>query len=445
MHRHKILLALLALPAALDAQPLPLAPLRTGMKPADVVAETMKPYAGPHRPGVDPATLDGKIVCGYQGWFACEGDGSGLGWTHWVHDRRTTPAPGNIKVDLWPDTAELPPEELYPTGFHGPDGKPAALFSSFNYATVVRHFRWMQESGIDGAFVQRFMAARIDPLWFRHKNVVLHNCRAGANLHGRTYAVMYDLSPLKAGQIDAVIEDWKMLSDHMKITADPAYQRHKGRPVIAVWGFGFKDRPVTVEDGLKLVDFLKNDPKYGRLTVMLGVPAGWRTQDRDCRPDPRWEELLALADILSPWTVGRFRDEKGADQYARTLAQPDLQWCARRGKDFLPVAFPGFSWYNMKKDEEPRATLDQIPRNGGRFLWSQYVAFQRAGAKMIYQAMFDEVDEGTAVFKCTNHPPGTNFVTYAGLPADHYMKLTAAGAKMLRGKLPPSAEPPPLR
>ena len=84
-------------------------------------------------------------------------------------------------------------------------------------------------------------------------------------------------------------------------------------------------------------------------------------------------------------------------------------------------------------------TFDQIPRLKGEFLWSQFAAAKRAGATMIYVAMFDEVDEGTAIFKCANDVPVSDeakFLTYDGLPGDFYLKLTGAGAKMLRGELP---------
>ena len=57
----------------------------------------------------------------------------------------------------------------------------------------------------------------------------------------------------------------------------------------------------------------------------------------------------------------------------------------------------------------------------------------------MYVAMFDEVDEGTAIFKCANDPPATEatpFVSYEGLPTDYYLRLTGLGAKMLRGELP---------
>jgi hypothetical protein len=40
----------------------------------------LKPYDGPSIPGVDPNTLTGKVMTGYQGWFNCEGDGANLDW-----------------------------------------------------------------------------------------------------------------------------------------------------------------------------------------------------------------------------------------------------------------------------------------------------------------------------------------------------------------------------
>jgi len=56
---------------------------------------------------------------------------------------------------------------------------------------------------------------------------------------------------------------------------------------------------------------------------------------------------------------------------------------------------------------------------------------------MIYQAMFDEMDEGTAIFKCTNDPPmgASSFLTLDGLPSDHYLWLTGMGGKLLRGEV----------
>jgi len=93
---------------------------------------------------------------------------------------------------------------------------------------------------------------------------------------------------------------------------------------------------------------------------------------------------------------------------------------------------------------KPDSPLDQIPRHKGQFLWSQYMQAKKAGATMIYQAMFDEMDEGTAIFKCTNTPPvgESPFVTYEGLPSDHYLWLTGMGGRLLRGEIEASEQLP---
>jgi hypothetical protein len=62
---------------------------------------------------------------------------------------------------------------------------------------------------------------------------------------------------------------------------------------------------------------------------------------------------------------------------------------------------------------------------------------------MCYVGMFDEVDEGTAIFKVSNTPPGQGyFVTYEGLPADWYLRLTAEGSKVISGERPNSQSIP---
>jgi hypothetical protein len=62
---------------------------------------------------------------------------------------------------------------------------------------------------------------------------------------------------------------------------------------------------------------------------------------------------------------------------------------------------------------------------------------------MLYVAMFDEVDEGTAIFKCTNRPPvdpEATFLTYEGLPSDHYLKLTGRAGQLFGDRKPASAD-----
>ena len=172
---------------------------------------SLQAYSGDSVQGVDTTTLNAKLMCGYQAWFTAPGDGSGRGWSH--YDRRGKFEPGSCCIDLWPDTSELEESEKYATPFNNSDGSAALVFSSHNRQTVLRHFRWMKEYGIDGVFVQRFAVETFAELNLRHANTVLMNCRDAANLNGRAYAVMYDLSGLHAGQMQRVIDDWKLLVD----------------------------------------------------------------------------------------------------------------------------------------------------------------------------------------------------------------------------------------
>lgn len=400
----------------------------------------LQKYTSPTQRGVDPSTLDAKLIVGYQGWFNCQGDGGNRNWVHWTKNGRNPPGPGNINVDLWPDVSELDKSERYPTLFKRADGSAAEVFSSYNKPTVLRHFQWMRDYGIDGAFVQRFIGGLGNKTTANHTNSVLSHCREGANRFGRTYAVMYDLTGLGANRIDEVIEDWKKLRADMHITQDPSYQHHRGKPLVTVWGIGFGDkRDYTLAECRKLIEFLKNDG----CTVMLGVPSYWRELKADAVKDPALHEVMKLADIISPWTVGRYNSPEAARRHAEKIWKPDMAWCRDQKIEYMPVVFPGFSWHNLHN-----GPLDQIPRLKGQFLWSQFVAARRAGANMIYVAMFDEVDEGTAIFKVTNDIPtgeGAKFVTLEGLPSDHYLKLTREAAKMLRGDITITDELPVLK
>ncbi len=393
----------------------------------------MHPYHDTHQAGADASTLDGKVICGYQGWFLTPGDGSGAGW---VHYGRGVFKPGTCTVDYWPDMSEAGPGEHYPTDFHLPDGSSATVFSSYNAATVDRHFKWMADYGIDGAFLQRFATELTTPDGFDHHNAILDLVRDGANHHGRTWAVMYDLSGLQAGQVaSVVIEDWKRLVDRMAVTKDPSYQRHHGKPVVVVWGVGFDEhRKYTLDECEKLVDFLKNDPKYGGNCVMLGIPYAWREQNRDALADPKFHDLLRKADIVSPWSVGRYGSVENFDETFAKYPQADLAWCTANHLDYMPVLFPGFRWHNLARSRGRAAGVGDIPRLKGKFLQNQGDRLIAAGVKMLYIAMFDEIDEGTAIFKCTNSPPtdGSDFGTFEGMPSDAYLKIAGDFSRSLK-------------
>ncbi len=406
------------------------------------------PYSGPSEWSEASEGFAGKVFSGYQGWFTCAGDGSGKDWVHYGKEKFADGSAAGIEV--WPDMSELDDDEKYPTPYKYADGTTASLFSSFNPKTVNRHFAWMKEYGIDVAVMQRFLSDLRAPRDAFIRNKVLDNVRSGANRSGVGWCVMYDLSGMQANVIEkALIEDWKTLCDRMKIREDKAYHRVDGKPLVCVWGVGFSDdRKYSLEEIERIVRFLKDDPVYGGNTVLIGVPSFWRARDRDAVDDAKFDEIIRLADIISPWSVGRYTDIPHMRKFASEVWGPDLAYAKEIGKKYLPVIFPGFSWVNLQKMyDNPPAVPHQIPRLKGNFLWQQAVQAKADGAQAVYVAMFDELDEATAVFKITNNPPvATEQVSFLpleeGLPSDYYLQVVRQIGGLLRGNIPPDAKLP---
>jgi hypothetical protein len=387
-----------------------------------------------------PEGIKGRVVAGYQGWFRAEGDGSNLGFHHYGSKGKFEP--GYCSIDLWPDLSEFTDQEKFPTAFRKADGRVAHVFSSQHEKTVNRHFQWMREYGIDGAFVQRFAGVvtrehqSYDLLKADNQKLML--CRNAALANERSWILMYDLSGWKSEDFEALAYDWKQLRTRMKLGTDEndtSYLQLNGKPLVAIWGVGFNDdREYSLRDAERLIRLLKHNPDWGGMSIMLGVPYGWREQELDATEDEHLHEVLKLADVISPWSVGRYHEvDFAGGKHVQHLVD-DRIWCEKNGIEYLPVLFPGFSWHNMTG--EP---LGSIPRKGGEFLWDQFIATRAAGIENAYIAMFDEIDEGTAIFKCTNDVPvgdGVNFLDYEGLPSDHYLRLTGKGRELLRGVLP---------
>lgn len=388
-------------------------------------------------------------MAGYQGWFRAAGDGSAA--THYVYGDETRSA-----IDAWPDVSEY--SKTYETPFRLKDGSKARFFSSLDKSTVDLHFKWMQDYGVDGVFMQRFFNYTHEGKARTESLMILSNALEAASKYKRAIAVMYDLSGLKEKGEDcsSVIEDWKYLVDHLKVTRQPGantYLHENGKPVVVIWGIGFPDRPYDIRNiGLeRLIDFLKNDPVYGHCSVMLGVPTYWRELSGDCTHDPYLHTLIRQADMVMPWMVQRFSPllHNDMDRYRDQIIN-DMQWCRQNNIEYVPCVCPGFSWHNLSTFAFPDDVkpVGSIPRQGGRFYWQQLSTAIGAGATMIYVAMFDEVNEGTAIFKCSDNPPvaqKVSFVDMDGKPSDLYLWLTGQAAKMLRGEIPLSAKIPERR
>jgi len=252
--------------------------------------------------------------------------------------------------------------------------------------------------------------------------------------------MMLDLSMGRRGTSAIVMNDWKFLCDKVKVRDDSRYLHHQGKPVVLLWGLGFADRPWTPQQGEELVNFFKNDPQYGGVYLIGGVDPYWRTLRGGSRPDPRWAKVYRMFDAISPWDAGRYRDDASMDHLRKNVWEADLAELKGLKIGYMPAAFPGFSWDNLRQTK-PGTTM--IARRKGEFYWRQFAIFRALGIRTVFVGMFDEVNEATAIYKVSNQVPvGKYFVTYEGLPSDWYLKLTGAATQMIRGETPLSEKIP---
>lgn len=106
----------------------------------------------------------------------------------------------------------------------------------------------------------------------------------------------------------------------------------------------------------------------------------------------------------------------------------------------MRFAGPGFSWHNLKGDQP----MNSIPRLGGRFMWRQAFGYiGNSDINSIWMAQFDEVDEGTAIYKVAatqkEAPLQGSWLTLDAdgvkLPNDWYLRLCGEAQKMMRGEI----------
>ena len=465
-----------------------------GDVPPDPVPPQPDPIEEPdfvfHKEGEPFDTYRGLVMAGYQGWFGCPGDGSrhaakwNTAWYHYRENDRFEPGVLQNSIDFWPDMREY--EKQYTPGVDGearsskpffyPDGRKAAVYSAYDRSSVMLHFKWMQEYGIDGVFMQRFVGEVINnPDGKEHFDKVLESAMEASNTCQRAICVMYDLGGFRSDAsrgVPQVLADAQAIYDKYRIgdrTVQKFYLHHNGKPLIVLWGVGFSDnRPYSLTDIEQLMKGLREKG----FSIMLGVPTYWRERRNDAVADPKLHELIRAADIIMPWFVGRYGDHNYESGGFKRLIEDDIDWCKRNKVDYAPLCFPGISDRNM----HPGNAVN--PRLGGRFLWNQIHHCIASGAQMLYIAMFDEIDEGTAIYKCLNqkdvpgnHPAEDYYVAYQNgryrlsptpvevasakdwcrkasemditfigiednLPTDHYLWLTGQGRRMLRGEIP---------
>ncbi len=393
-------------------------------------------------------SFDHISMTGYQGWFGTRGDRGTDSWRHYSGANGFRP--GSASIEYWPDMREASEDEKYATSFTYDDGSPAYVFSSVHPATVNRHFRWMKEYGIDGAFMQRFRSDfGLRPVM----NVILGNALAAAREHDRAIALMYDIGAnihvngvandaLRTKEVNRIFDDWKFLVDELGLTTggdDQPYLYHHGKPLVVLWGVGFQHRHTSRGLDMKywvdLVDSLQNSSQYGGCSIMLGIPTYWREPGGDSIDDPQehamFLDLVTRVDIVQPWHTSRFSRAQMRSRF-KNLVEADLAWCNAAGINYAPTISPGIREFILHGNGY------QKPRDGGYYFWDMAKAALEVGSELLYLGMFDEVDEGTQYHKIDNNPPfyseSIHFADYGSDPEDHYLWLAGEATRALKGE-----------
>lgn len=368
----------------------------------------------------------GKITTGYQGWFTCEGDGSPIGgWWHWAPDRLKNCCCHNNGFISWPAMSYYP--KKYDTGFQPyPDGQKSELFSSYDPCTIDVHFDMMAYAGIDTAAFQRFKPYPDGEGPVR--NAITPHVADAADRHGVKWYCMWDVGGW-TGMKDEIPQDWINIMG--KYANRPMYARQDGKPVVAIWGFGFPDdgHAWPPEECIAVIRWLQGQGLY----VIGGVPTNWREGISDSRPG--YDEVYYAFDMVSPWMVGRTGETRGLDQFFVSHNAPDAKALGARGVDYQPCVMPG--------------DLSQGARRHGDFYWRHIyntcrVRDLNATRVGIYVSMFDEYNEGNQIAPTAEtraqQPADFDFkaLDEDGVPctADYYLRLTKDGGDMFKGRAP---------
>ena len=380
---------------------------------------------------VDTTTLHKKVLCGYQGWFR-----AGAEWDHWSRNWAVPPqtnALTNITFEMWPDMSEYTNQYAVP-GFTYPGGAPAYLYNAPDQQTIDTHFNWMQDYGIDGVVLQRFVVAINGSPAMTN---VLANARAAANRTGRVIALEYDMSGADTNTLFGLMtNDWTWLCRTQHLTQDPRYLYHNGKPVLIIFGF-YTNRFNDATLPQQIVNWFKTNA-IQPVTLIGSGDWQWRIQTNN----PGWSNLFRSFNGYLPWNTGNYSTSPTATNATTSYWAADLADATNHGMFYYPELYPGFSWSHLNG-----GPFNQVPRFGGNFLWNQFVAVANLGLDWAYVGMFDEVDEGTAIYKVTSTPPTqAQFLTYdqdgIALPNDWYLRLTAEGSSLLSGQIPYSTRIP---
>ena len=223
---------------------------------------------------VDSSTIRNKVLAGYQGWAGARNE-----WDHWSSDGKIpSPTTKHEHFEMVPHVGEYPSTALLTTDFkYIGNGNAVKLYENAKDGVVDLHFKWMKDYGMDGVLLQRFISECTKPgKSLTQRNKILAQMDVAAATHGRTYAVMWDMSGAKSTWYNDIKNDWNNYVK--KYTSSTRYLKEGGRPVVCIFGIGLTDRTqATPSNSLPLIQWLQGQGAY----VIGSGPYYWRTDGHD--------------------------------------------------------------------------------------------------------------------------------------------------------------------
>lgn len=383
---------------------------------------------------VDASTIQNKVLAGYQGWA-----GARSTWDHWSNNGAAPDASSsNEHFEMVPQMGEYPSGALHDTSFKYKNGTVVKLYENAKDGVVDLHFKWMKEYGMDGVLIQRFISECTSAgKSLTQRNSILEQMDVAASKHGRVYAMMWDMSGASSQWDTDIKNDWNTYVK--KYTSSQQYLKENGRPVVCIFGIGLTSRSqATPSSSLALIKWLQNEGLY----VIGSGPYYWRAGGHDAASG--FNEVHAAFDAIMPWAVGRYNNVNDFNNAISTV-HADAETTSSRNQGYAPIAYAGYSYRDSNK-------INYIKRNAGQFFKAQIDSHLKTpGVTFYYIAMFDEVQEGTAIYKFAANDlesaVGRTFVTASidgvDCPGDLYLNMAGQYAAAAKGGPHPSPVPTP--
>ncbi|KXN82314.1 Serine/threonine-protein kinase HT1 [Leucoagaricus sp. SymC.cos] len=394
----------------------------------------------------DPSTIQDKFLVEYMGWYACPGDGDPLqqshhGWLQWFNHQ--FPDMKHPCVDLFPDVSSYSPSELYPVpGLITNTNQQTFLFSSRNPITVQRHFHWMAEYGVDGAFFCRWAGSlgKGQDLGRSLSDEVIDHVREAAEKEDRVFAIEYSVREVSANNValaDVLEQDWKNLVYEKGMLNSPNYLRENGKPIILLTSLGWRGAGHTPALVRSIVAVFRRITP-GDAYIMGCVPTYWRTSEVDADPNPEFVDVwLDELDAICPDISTNNGERMKADmEFIRKRLEG-----GHKTVDYIPLVFPGFSRHNQSSGSDK---WNEFKRDGGRELWKEIFNVSKLGVRTMYGVSWDDYCSGDALLPVVpqkNLLPQSNKCKFMALdedgydlPSDWYMRICGLAAEVLHNK-----------